>query len=120
MTWSGIDKRKFARVSFECTVSVKRRGGSFVFHSRTENISVGGVCVILEKELLKYTPVELELMLPDDFPPVKCQGTVIWSIRRAEYLSKKPSQYDTGIEFVGLFDEDKGRIEHIVNELLEY
>lgn len=120
MAWSGIDKRKFARVFFECTVTVKKKGTPLVFHTHTENISLGGICVILGKELFKYTPVELELFLPDDFPPVRCRGTIVWSIKRAEYLKKKPSQYDTGIEFAELFDEDKARIERIVNELLEY
>lgn len=120
MIWGGIDKRKFARVSFECIVTVNKRGTPLVFHTRTENISLGGICVILEKELFKYTPVDLELFLPDDFPTVKGKGTVIWSIKRAKYLKKKPSEYDTGIEFVDLSDEDKARIEHIVNELLEY
>ncbi|KPK38946.1 MAG: hypothetical protein AMJ78_09245 [Omnitrophica WOR_2 bacterium SM23_29] len=120
MVWSGIDKRRFRRVSFECVITVKKRGTSLVFQTHTENASGGGICVILEKELFKYTSVELELSLPDDFPPVRCQGTVVWSIKRAEYVQKKPSQYDTGIEFVDLFEEDKARIEHIVNELLEY
>ncbi len=120
MVWSGADKRKFVRVSFECTITVKKRGTPLVFHTQTKNISLGGICVILEKELSKYTPVELELFLPDDLPPVKCQGTVIWSIKSSEYLKKKPLQHGMGIEFVELFDEDKARIEHIVNELLEY
>ncbi len=120
MVWSGIDKRNFRRASFECIITVKKTGTSLVFHTHTENASVSGICVILEKELFKYTPVELELFLPDDFPPARCQGTVVWSIKRALYVNKKPSQYDTGIEFVDISDEDKARLEHIVNELLEY
>mgnify|MGYP001598506182 FL=1 len=82
MGWAGINTRKSVRVSFECTVIVKKARSSLVFHSATENMSMGGVCVILEKELLKNTPVEVELSLPDDLPPAKCTGKIMWSAKR--------------------------------------
>ncbi len=120
MSWAGINTRKAVRVSFECTVVVKKAGANLVFHSSTENISIGGVCVILEKELLRNTPVELELVLPDDLPAVRCSGKVRWSAKRNEYISKKSSQFDTGIEFIEISDQDRSRIKHIIDELLEY
>ena len=120
MGWSGIDTRRGVRVAFECVVIVKKKETSLVFRTQTENLSIGGVCVILERGLLKNTPVETELFLPEDPIPVTCAGKIAWSVRRNEYAKKKPSQFDTGIEFIGLPDEDKFRLKRIIEELLEY
>lgn len=120
MSWAGINNRKTVRISLECTVIVKKARSSLVFHSSTENISMGGVCVILEKELLRKTPVELEIALPDDLLPVECSGKVRWSTKRSDYLNKKPSQFETGIEVIEISDQDKSRLKHIIDELLEY
>ncbi len=120
MGWGGIDTRRSVRVTFECIVKVKKEGSSLLFDTETENLSQKGVCVILERELLKKTPVELELFLPDDFPPAKCSGKIAWSLRRNQYVKKKPFQFDTGIEVTEIFDQDKARIKHIIDELVEY
>ena len=120
MGWGGIDTRRGVRVAFECVVIVKKRETSLVFKTQTENISAGGICVILEKELLKNTSVEVELFLADDPVPVICGGKVAWTIRRDEYSKKKPSQFDTGIEFSDITDEDKAHLKRIIEELLEY
>ncbi len=120
MGWGGIDTRRGVRVAFECVVIVRKKDTSLVFKTQTENISTGGVCVILERGLLKNTPVEIELSLPDDPVPVICEGKIAWSIRRGEYSKRKSLQFDTGIEFNEITDEDKGRLKRIIEELLEY
>lgn len=120
MGWARIDIRKGVRVAFECVVIVKKKETSLVFKTETENVSAGGICVILEKGLLKNTPVEIELFLTDDPVPLICGGRVAWTIHRNEYAKKKPSQFDTGIEFNDIADEDKARLKRIVEELLQY
>ncbi|KPK42760.1 MAG: hypothetical protein AMJ78_01200 [Omnitrophica WOR_2 bacterium SM23_29] len=120
MVWSGINKRRFVRAVFECVVKVKKKGTPLIFQTHTENISIGGVCVILERGLFRGTAVEVEIFLPDDFPPIRCDGRVVWALKREGHAERKPSQYDTGIEFTEISDENKGRIEHIILELLKY
>lgn len=120
MTWRGIDTRRGIRVAFECVVIVKKKETSVVFRTQTENLSVGGVCVILEKGLLKNTPVEIELFLPDYPIPITCAGKVAWSIRRNEYKRRKPLHFDTGLEFVDITQEDKSRLRRIIEELVQY
>ncbi|MFH0771585.1 MAG: PilZ domain-containing protein [Candidatus Omnitrophota bacterium] len=120
MEWSGIDARKSVRVSFECVVKVKKRGPKLVLESMTENISMGGICVILEKPLLKGAYVVLEIHLPDDLPFVECEGRVAWSVKRDEYSRKKLFQFNTGIEFIEISDQDRTRVRHIIDEMLEY
>ncbi len=120
MGWGGIDTRRSVRVSFECNVIVKKGGTSLIFKTETEDISVGGICVILEKALLRQTPVELELFLPDDFPPAECKGKIAWVTKRSEYLKKKPCQFNTGIEVTEISEQDKARLKHEIEELLKY
>lgn len=120
MGWSGIDTRRGVRIAFECVVIVNKKEASLVFRTQTENISVGGICVILEKRLLKNTPVEIELFLPDSPVPITCVGKVAWSFKRNENTRKKPLQFDTGLEFIDITQEDKSCLKRIIEELLEY
>ena len=120
MAWSGSDTRRSVRVAFECIVIIRKKETSLVFRTQTENICISGICVILEKGLLKNTPAELEIFLPEDPFPIQCDGRIAWSMRRDEYAKKKPSQFDTGIEFIDIRDEDKARLKRIIEELLEY
>ena len=75
------------------------------------------MCAILEKPLSVFSEVELELALEDEAPPIKVGGSVIWVVKSSGVSRKAPSKYDTGIEFTSLSEEDKQRIEKIVNEL---
>ena len=118
--WSGIDVRRGVRVAFECVVIVKKKESSLIFRTQTENISVGGVCVILERGLLKDTPVEIELFLPDVPIPITCGGRVAWSVKRNEYVKRKSLHFDIGLEFIDITQEDKSRLRRIIEELLEY
>ena len=120
MGWRGIDTRRGVRIAFECVVIVKKKDTSLVFRTQTENLSIGGVCVILEKGLPKGTPVDIELYLPDLSIPVYGNGRIAWSAKRNEYVKRKPLQFDTGIEFIEMADQDKARLKLIIEELLEY
>jgi len=120
MGWSGIDTRRGVRVAFECIVIVNKKETSLVFRTQTENISVGGACVILEGGLLKNTPVEIELFLPDGPIPITCAGRIAWSVKRNENTRRKPLHFDTGLEFIDITQEDKSRLKRIIEELLEY
>ena len=120
MDWSGTDTRRGVRVAFECVVIVEKKETSLVFRTQTENISVVGICVILERGLLKNTPVGIELFLPNDPIPIICGGKVAWSIKRGQYAKKRPLHFDTGLEFIDITQEDKSRLKRIIEELLEY
>lgn len=115
-----IDARRYVRATLECTVKANKKGDDIIFHTYTENISLGGVCVILEAALLKHTSVGLSVTLPDDLPPVECDGKVIWSTKRDSRTKDKPFDFNTGIEFIEISDGDRSRIRHLIDELLEY
>jgi len=112
--WQGMDQRRFPRVKYHCVVNLRQEGKRATIAAATENIGLGGVCVLLERELNIFSPVELELRLGDGKSPIKVQGTVVWVVRRGEM--KKGPHFDTGIEFTELSGEDKDRLEAVLDK----
>ena len=116
--WDGMNRRKFPRVYYPCLIILRYAQGeqeSILTH--TENIGIGGISAIIKKNLKIFSPVDLELDVLDLGGHIKCQGRVVWSIRRKEDDTKKPMFYDVGVEFVNLSDADRIRIEEIVKRI---
>ena len=118
MNWEGINKRKFPRANYPCLLIVRKdHGDPEAMLTHTENVGVGGVCVILKKDLKMFSPVELELDLLDTQKHIRCEAKIVWVVRRRDDAATKPSYFDTGIEFTDLSKEDAKRIEAIVQRL---
>ena len=83
------------------------------FDTHTENIGIGGICVILGKRLRNFMKVEMILYLKDGHPPIECNGSIVWAIERDK------SGFDTGIEFSDLKEEHRGRVNRIVEDHLK-
>lgn len=111
--WSGIDKRRFPRVHFQCHVVVRRKDHPESFSTQTENIGAGGLCAILDKGLELFTEVVVEVTLPDSPDLLVNDGKVVWVVKEAG----SQNRFDTGIEFVELPAEQKTRIEQIVEKI---
>lgn len=112
--WQGIDQRRFPRAKYKCVVALRQAGGSSLVSAATENIGMGGVCVLLEKGLDIFSPVELDLTLDDGKAALHVKGTVVWVVRRKEF--RKGPSFDTGVEFAELSAEDKARIEAVIDK----
>jgi c-di-GMP-binding flagellar brake protein YcgR len=107
--WDGIDRRRFPRVHYPCKVEVFQKGYKKAFLTQTENIGVGGICVILQAGLEKFSLVELIITLTDGEPPIKCDGRIVWAV-------KGKTQFDTGIEFLDIKEKDILRIERVIQQ----
>ncbi len=83
----------------------------------TENIGLGGICVILHEDLRIFHNVELEIYLEDGKKPISCSGSIMWVVKRTDARGKV--SYDTGIEFSNLDKEGTARITAIVEEILK-
>lgn len=116
--WDGLNRRRFPRGRYPCLISL-RHGPEEVdaLLTHTENIGVGGVCVILKKDIKLFTLVEVELDLLDLGEHVKCQGKVVWAVRRKQSVEKKRKFYDIGIEFADLEEKETHRLEGIISHL---
>ena len=118
--WSGMDKRKFPRANYPCLIIIRHNHGSpEAMLTHTENVGIGGVCVILKKGIKLFTTVELELDLLDTNTHIKGNGRVVWSVQRKNVEERKPSFYDTGIEFAEIGVKDQQRIDSIVQRLMK-
>lgn len=114
--WQGIDQRRFPRANYKCVVTLRQEGKPHAVSTVTENIGLGGVCVLLDKSFDIFSNVEIELSLDDGKPPVRMQGTVVWVVRRRD-VRKGPS-FDTGIEFAELSAEERARLEAVIDKTL--
>ncbi len=101
------DRRKFPRVDVKYSVNIICEGTviigeprDYTFHTYTENLSEGGVKVILEQRLKISSLVQLELFIGDKkTPPIKCKGSVVW-VDKINPDGTKPDLFATGIQFV--------------------
>jgi Tfp pilus assembly protein PilZ len=94
---------------------IKGKSGGQRIKTYTENIGIGGICVILTKSIPIFDEVGLTLSLEDSATPIKCRGKVVWRVKRE--LPTDQKAYDIGIEFIDLLAEDKSRIEHVISDL---
>ena len=120
--WEGLDRRKFPRVKYPCLVVLRHGSGESekeVILTHTENLGMGGVCVILKQNVKMFSPVEIELDLLDLGAHIKCNGKVVWNVRRKMEDTVKPLYYDIGIEFVDLDKKENARLEEIVTRFVK-
>ena len=120
-SWDGADRRKNPRVKFPCLLTFNApkttpyKYDSFLTH--TENIGLGGICVVISKDPKTLSKVQLEIDLLDMAEHIVCEGKIAWSVKRGGAEKRKPTFYDVGIEFEDLKESDAKRLEEIVNSL---
>ncbi len=119
MNWQGMDKRKFPRANYRCLLRVKRESRVDVLETYTENIGVGGICVVVDKELDLFSKVSLEIVLGEDKDPVFCEGKIVWVVKKSPLQSGGIYEYDTGIEFVNLPEKYEHMMTSIIENILE-
>ena len=112
--WAGLDQRVFPRFSASCDIAISGEGETL--KAKTQNIGVGGVCLILNKALEKFSQVRLRLVLDKSLPMIECDAKVVWMIPSKEIASPKVN-YDTGFEFVDLTPQDQERIQSFIQKL---
>lgn len=118
--WDGLNRRQFPRVIYPCLVVIQNKDAEKdVILTHTENIGVGGICVILKQDLKMFTSVDLELDLLDLENHIQCQGKVMWNVQRKSDAANKPLFYDIGIEFLDMEDKEHQRLERIVRRLVQ-
>lgn len=118
MAWSGIDRRKFPRANYKCLVTVRKKDGVQTFTTQTENIGIGGICAILPERLEIFTGVDMVITLVDGIPPIKMNGSVVWTVKSCQPKKAKANCYDTGMEFIDLSREHSALVEKVVKDLV--
>ncbi len=120
MAWQGNDRRKFPRILYPCMIKIfSSEQGQEVMLTHTENVGVGGCCIIVKKAIQLFSPVSVELDLIDEADHIRAEGKVVWSVRRKAVESFKPSFYDIGIEFANVSEQNQKRLEKAMNIFLK-
>lgn len=100
--WDGFNKRKFPRLNIHCEIDILSEIQKTPIRTNTENIGVGGVCVILDKPLERFSKCRVKLDLNDQ--EVRCDAKVVWIVPTREGKNSK-KRFDTGLEFDGIESE---------------
>jgi len=104
MDQDNVERRQYTRALFPCRIMISSPIRLLISH--TEDISEGGIRVMLEEKLSPFTMVGIELYF-DKNRPMKCKGKIAWVKEITNPIEKMPSMFDTGIKFIDLTDFDK-------------
>ncbi|MDP8211938.1 MAG: PilZ domain-containing protein [Candidatus Zapsychrus exili] len=120
VNWDGLNRRRFPRVRYPCLIVIRsEEQDNNVILTHTENIGVGGVCIVLKEPLKMFSNITIELDLLDMESHIKCEGKIMWCVQRSGSADKKPLFYDMGIEYVGLDEKELKRLDSIVVRLVK-
>ncbi|MCK9573234.1 MAG: PilZ domain-containing protein [Candidatus Omnitrophica bacterium] len=113
--YDGIEKRKFIRARFPCKILIY----SFPEHTvstHTENISAGGVRVIVGERIETGKIVGIEVHLKEN--KIVCKGRITWVVGKKSPYRKGIFYHDTGIEFCEISDQDRSIISVTIEKML--
>ncbi len=112
-----IDRRKFPRASLGCKITLVFGERLLIFDTFTENVSEGGVGVILNEKLHVPTELTVELFAPDRERPIEAKGEVVW-LKEVSSSADAPQLFDTGIKFTKINSADQTYLRNLVKKLL--
>lgn len=114
-----IEKRRFQRLLDKIAVEyyiIEQK--SYFKKSFTNDISLGGLSLIVNEELKKGTFLFLHIHLPDGRYPIDVKGKVIW--RQEQLGDKNKKEYRLGTSFVEISTNSRQRLfEYIFERLKE-
>lgn len=111
--WDGFNQRKFPRVNLQCEILIRAEELAAPIAAITENVGSGGVCVILDKALERFSKCRIRLHLDEKMPVIDCGGKVVWAVSTQAVKSAK-RRFDTGIEFLELESSQAQRIREFI------
>ncbi len=108
------DRRRAPRIVFPCKIMIS--SPVRLFSSHTENVSEGGIRVMLEEKLPPMTAVGIELFFEKE-RPLKCNGRVVWIKDIINPVEGRPVMFDTGIKFITVNEADKNYLKKLIEKL---
>lgn len=116
MDYQGIEKRRFIRAKFPCKITIYMLH-QHIITTYTENISAGGVGVVVEEKLETSSTVGLEIQINQNI--IICKGRVVWVVGKESPYKKGVAYYDTGIEFYEIKESDRHIINNVIEEIIK-
>jgi len=112
MGWDSSERRNFVRAKFPCEIIISGDKERMI-STRAENISAGGIRVLIKEKLRTSSLVTLNIYGIKK-KPIACKGKIIWAFTRKMHYSKPDVLYDTGIEFHQIQEDDVNKIKKLV------
>lgn len=114
------EKRKFVRLDTRVKVEYHIIELSETeLKSFTKNLSQGGICLFLDSLVRKDTLLELKLFLPEQTEPIQTTGKIVWIDSFKLGNKDAQEQYEAGIEFINISDEDRKKIAKYVFTMMK-
>ena len=107
------EKRRFPRANFLCKIILRANKKQYL--CTTQNISSGGMRVLLEDELHVEDQAEITLFTSRQ---IECTGRVVWVLKQQDSPLEEGAYFDIGIEFTRIGKKDKEFLEELVDKLL--
>ena len=116
--WDGSERRRFVRMP--AVIPIK-----YSFSKRTENIkvakikdiSIGGICMIINEKLNIKTNICLEIAATDDSAPIRAKGEVIWIKENGEAWDNEGIRhFNIGVEFKDVLSKDRERLSKFIRD----
>ncbi len=111
--WDGFNKRKFPRINLHCDVEIILKGEKVLIASQTENVGIGGVCVILDQFLERFSECQVHVKIPQT-AGIHCAAKIVWVVP-THNSDRGAHLYDTGLEFINL----EAQQQDLLREILE-
>ena len=102
------ERRLFRRSEISCNITIIPAFKIVAFNGRLENISEGGIRIVLREKLDIGTQLDLEISPQDENKSITCKGKVIWVNEKS--TDERDLSFDTGIKFVNINEEDRAKI----------
>ncbi len=95
--WDGFNKRKFPRINLHCEIAIRSESEAQPIKAKTENLGIGGVCVIIDRSIERFSKCQIKLDLGGK--PLECEARVVWAVPTREGKATR-KRYDIGFEFL--------------------
>jgi c-di-GMP-binding flagellar brake protein YcgR len=115
-----IDKRQFARANYPCSITVWHEDGAGeVIMANTANISVGGLCVYLNRSVEPGKKLEIKIDNFFEGGPLRCFGRVVRCLEDTAWKDSRQKFYEIGVEFNQIDEKQRQYLEGFVQRLLD-
>jgi len=111
------EKRKYPRLNFNVAVEWEKANfasdNKQIHTDTTKNISVGGICLIVDETVKTGDSLRLSIKLPTE-KVINSKGVVRWVEDFGIVGVKSETNCEAGVEFTEISDEDQKEIEKFV------
>lgn len=112
------ERRRYVRLDTRLKINYRiLQQPPLVTTSETVDIGGGGIRIFLTEPLKTGTLLELEIFLPEERDPIRCQGKLVWVEEFSIYHGSRETRQELegGVEFTSIRPQDQDRIiKHVI------